>query len=39
MTELGFDVVASSPEEFEKFLAQELARWKAVISAGNISLE
>lgn len=39
MTELGFEVVASSPEEFEKFLAQELARWKAVISAGNISLE
>ena len=39
MTELGFDVVASAPEEFDKFLAQELARWKAVIEAGNISLE
>ena len=39
MTDLGFDVVASSPEEFDKFLAQELARWKAVIEAGNISLD
>jgi tripartite-type tricarboxylate transporter receptor subunit TctC len=39
MTDLGFDVVASSPVEFDKFLGQELARWKAVIEAGNISLE
>jgi tripartite-type tricarboxylate transporter receptor subunit TctC len=39
MVDLGFEVTASSPEQFEKFLAQELARWKAVIAAGNISLE
>jgi tripartite-type tricarboxylate transporter receptor subunit TctC len=39
MIDLGFEVVASSPEQFEQFLAQELARWKAVITAGNISLE
>jgi tripartite-type tricarboxylate transporter receptor subunit TctC len=39
MTDLGFEVLASSPEYFEKFLNQELARWKAVITAGNISLE
>jgi tripartite-type tricarboxylate transporter receptor subunit TctC len=39
MTELGFEVLASSPEYFEKFLSQELARWKAVIAAGNITLD
>ena len=39
MTELGFEVVASSPEQFETFLTQELARWKTVIITGNISLE
>jgi tripartite-type tricarboxylate transporter receptor subunit TctC len=39
MTDLGFEVVASSPEYFEKFLNQELARWKAVITAGNITLD
>jgi tripartite-type tricarboxylate transporter receptor subunit TctC len=35
--ELGFDVVASTSEEFGTFLAAELARWKAVIEAGNIT--
>src|SRR5689334_1129230 len=39
MTDLGFEIVAGSPDQFERFLAQELARWKAVISAGNISLD
>jgi tripartite-type tricarboxylate transporter receptor subunit TctC len=39
MTDLGFEVLASTPEYFEKFLAQELARWKQVITAGNISVE
>ena len=39
MTDLGFEVLASSPEYFEKFLNQELARWKAVITAGNITLD
>jgi len=39
MVALGFEVTASSPEQFEAFLTQELARWKAVITAGNISLE
>jgi tripartite-type tricarboxylate transporter receptor subunit TctC len=39
MTDLGFEVLASSPEYFEKFLAQELARWKAVIVTGKITLE
>jgi tripartite-type tricarboxylate transporter receptor subunit TctC len=35
--DLGFDVVANSPEEFGKFLAEELARWKKVIADGNIT--
>jgi tripartite-type tricarboxylate transporter receptor subunit TctC len=39
MTELGFEIVANTPEEFDKFLAQELARWKNVIVNGKISLE
>jgi tripartite-type tricarboxylate transporter receptor subunit TctC len=39
MTDLGFEVVASSPEYFEKFLNEELARWKAVIVTGKITLE
>jgi tripartite-type tricarboxylate transporter receptor subunit TctC len=39
MVDMGFDVVASTPEQAEKFLAQELARWKAVIVTGKISLE
>lgn len=34
---MGFEVVANTPEEFAKFLAEELARWKAVIEAGNIA--
>jgi len=39
MIDVGFDVVASTPEQFERFLAQELTRWKNVIEKGNISLE
>ena len=34
--ELGFEVVASSPAEFQKFLNEELARWKQVVDAGGI---
>uniref|UniRef100_UPI002FDF1B36 Bug family tripartite tricarboxylate transporter substrate binding protein n=1 Tax=Noviherbaspirillum sp. TaxID=1926288 RepID=UPI002FDF1B36 len=33
LTEQGFEIVANSPEEFTKFQAQELARWKNVIEA------
>jgi tripartite-type tricarboxylate transporter receptor subunit TctC len=36
MTDLGFEIVANTPEQFAKFQAQELARWKAVIAAGKI---
>jgi len=34
--EIGFEVVANSPEEFAKFLNEELARWKQVVDAGGI---
>jgi tripartite-type tricarboxylate transporter receptor subunit TctC len=34
---MGFEVVANTGDEFAKFLADELARWKSVIEAGNIT--
>jgi tripartite-type tricarboxylate transporter receptor subunit TctC len=34
--ELGFEVVGNSPEEFARFLNDELARWKQVVDAGGI---
>ena len=36
MTDLGFEIVASSPEQFAKFQQQELARWKKVIDTAHI---
>ena len=39
MMDPGFEVVASSPEYFEKFPSQELDRWKTVIVTGKITLE
>jgi len=36
---IGFDVVASNGEQFAKFLAGEIARWKAVVETGNITAE
>jgi tripartite-type tricarboxylate transporter receptor subunit TctC len=38
MTDLGFEIVADTPEEFAKFQQQELARWKKVIEAGHITI-
>jgi hypothetical protein len=32
-------VVASSPEEFAKFLQLELAKWKTVVEVGKITLD
>jgi tripartite-type tricarboxylate transporter receptor subunit TctC len=32
--DIGFEVVASSPAEFNAFLGDELARWKQVVDAG-----
>jgi tripartite-type tricarboxylate transporter receptor subunit TctC len=39
LTEQGFEVVANSSEEFAKFQAQELARWRTVIETGKIEVE
>ncbi|GGF62713.1 lipoprotein [Azorhizobium oxalatiphilum] len=37
--EMGFDVVASSPEEFAAFQASEEARWRKVVSEGKIAAQ
>jgi tripartite-type tricarboxylate transporter receptor subunit TctC len=34
--DMGFEVVGNSPAEFNKFLNDELARWKQVVDAGGI---
>ncbi len=39
LTDPGFEIVASTPKEFEKFLKEELARWKQVIETGKITME
>jgi tripartite-type tricarboxylate transporter receptor subunit TctC len=39
MVEQGFEIVANTPEQFAKFQAQELARWKRVIETGHITIE
>ncbi|MET0856562.1 MAG: tripartite tricarboxylate transporter substrate binding protein [Telluria sp.] len=39
LVEQGFEIVGNTPEEFEKFQATELARWKNVIEVGKISVE
>jgi tripartite-type tricarboxylate transporter receptor subunit TctC len=36
---VGFDVVANNGEQFAKFLADEIARWKTVIETGKITAE
>lgn len=36
LTDMGFEIVASSPEQFAKYQAQEPARWKTVIETGKI---
>lgn len=39
LTEQGFEVVANSSEEFTKFQADELARWRTVIETGKIEVD
>lgn len=39
LTDQGFDVVASSSDDFKKFQAAELERWKKVIQDGNITID
>lgn len=37
MTDVGFEIVANTPEQFEQFLKKELARWKTVIEVGKLA--
>ena len=39
MEDVGFEIVANTPEQMREFQAQELARWKQVIEVGKIELE
>ena len=39
MEDIGFEIVANTPEQMAQFQAQELARWKQVIEVGKIALE
>jgi tripartite-type tricarboxylate transporter receptor subunit TctC len=39
MTQIGFDVVAGTPEEFGRFMKQEVDRWTAVVNKGGIKPE
>ncbi|MOA02184.1 Tripartite tricarboxylate transporter family receptor [compost metagenome] len=37
--DVGFEIVASTPEQFAQFQAREAARWKKVIEVGKITLD
>ena len=37
MTDVGFEIVANTPEQFARFQQQEYARWKQVIETGKIT--
>jgi tripartite-type tricarboxylate transporter receptor subunit TctC len=39
LLEVGFEVVANTPEQFTAFQASEFARWKKVIQTGNITAD
>ena len=39
ITKTGGDVVGATPEEFKRFLIEDLARWKSLVADGNIELE
>ena len=39
LTELGFDIVASDPDAFASFQEAEIARWRQVVQAGNITAD
>jgi tripartite-type tricarboxylate transporter receptor subunit TctC len=36
MNQTGFDVVAGTPEEFGKFMQEEVERWTKVVQRGGI---
>ena len=37
MAQIGFDVVAGTPEEFGKFMQEEVGRWTKVVQRGGIT--
>jgi tripartite-type tricarboxylate transporter receptor subunit TctC len=39
LTDLGFDIVANTPEEFAAFQQREIARWTQVVKSGNITAD
>ncbi len=39
LSEQGIEIVANTPEQFNQFLQQELAKWKAVIETGKITID
>jgi tripartite-type tricarboxylate transporter receptor subunit TctC len=39
MNQIGFDVVAGTPEEFGKFMQEEVDRWTKVVQRGDIKPE
>jgi len=39
LVEVGFEVVANTPEQFAAFQASEFARWKKVIEVGKITAD
>ena len=39
LDDLGFEVVASQPEDFARFQMQEIERWRGVVARGNIRPE
>jgi tripartite-type tricarboxylate transporter receptor subunit TctC len=39
MSQIGFDVVGSTPDEFDRFMKEELERWTEVVKRGGIKPE
>ena len=39
LTALGFDVIASTPDEFRARIASDIPKWAKVIQAANIKPE
>jgi tripartite-type tricarboxylate transporter receptor subunit TctC len=39
MGQIGFDVVASTPDEFGRFMKEEVERWTEVVKRGGIKPE
>jgi tripartite-type tricarboxylate transporter receptor subunit TctC len=38
-SELGFDTIGNSPQEFQRFIEQEVVKWGKVVKAANISAD